>query len=136
MLESELKRIFEKRVRAVFLTKPELIAFMLSHPARPRFFEDVRREIRIGELKAGIRMNRTRVERIIEGATELFCNAAIGAKTKQLMTDSELKAIQTAAGKEKELADWYKEMEKEALSTSVSQSMWKPDGSGKEEPTR
>lgn len=120
----EISRIFEKKVRALFVGKNEVINFILKHQRRHICENNLRLEVFNGELKFGIRMDSVRVKKIIEAGAEIFSRAALNHHEFQMMTDSEKQRIASKNKKMDDLQDWYQQENKEALSTATTLSMY------------
>jgi hypothetical protein len=114
---------FTKFINKMILNHPEQKNFLLRHERRHIAEENVLKEIRHCSLKWGNRFNQKKLDELIEAGASFFCQCAISAKIKQLMTDAEIKRLESKESELQDTQNWLDDMEKEAMSTAVSVSM-------------
>jgi hypothetical protein len=115
-LKQIIDETFEKEVRRIFNTKPEIIKFLLNHPDLERKKEhDCRREIRVAEMSYGVKMDRMRLERIICAWTQVFCQVAFSIKEQQLISPAERERRIKEANRENYAAEAFQEMKKDGV---------------------
>lgn len=99
--------------------------FLLNHERRHIAETNVMKEIKQCSLRWGARFQKKHVDQLITAGASVFCDCAIAAKIKDLMTDAELQR-QRSNCEEARMADaqdMVDQMEKEALSTAITKSM-------------
>lgn len=106
----------------------EQLEFLLRHERRHIAEKNVLKEIKTSSLKWGARFTKKHVDQLITAGASVFCDCAIAAKIKDLMTDAELRRLEQNSEEARmaDAQDMVNQMEKEALSTAVTKSMAVP----------
>ena len=122
----------ELEIRRLFITKPAIIPFLLKHERRKLFETNLRREIFGAEMRWGPKMDRGRVNKLVQAGTHIFAHAAIETQILNLMSPAERARREKEAGREKSAAEWFQDEQKELFSTKISKSTYIPDAKEEE----
>lgn len=103
----------------------EQLDFLLRHERRHIAEKNVMKEIKTASLRWGARFTKKHVDQLITAGASVFCDCAIAAKIKELMTDAELRRLEQNSEESRmaDAQDMVDQMEKEALSTAITKSM-------------
>lgn len=122
-----IKKGFEAYIRekTVNPKHAEQRSFLLNHERRHIAEKNVLMEIKNTSMRWGARFQKKHVDMLILAGAQVFCDCALAAKIKELMTEAELKRqIQNAEeNRIKDAEDMVQQMEKEVLSTAITKSM-------------
>lgn len=132
IIRDHSEKIIRKRCTEV-IKKPALIEFFLRHENLKLLRKNLKLEIFGAELKYGARMDRGRVEKLVEAGVDIFMHGALESAKLQTMSRAERGRQETENGREKESAAWYEAEQKALKSTAISASTYIP--SAKEEKT-
>lgn len=126
MREALIKEFWEGYVKKTFQTKPDIMRFLLKHERRALAEKNLRLQVFNAELKFRTKMDKAKLQRLVEAGATIFCDLALKEIHTRHMTAAEKRVQEAKAGREKEVAEWYAEENRDALSTATKMSMFNP----------
>lgn len=133
IIREHSERCIRQRCTEV-MKKPALIQFFLNHENLKVTRKNLKHEIFGAELRYGPKMDRARVEKLVEAATDLFMHGALENAIMKTQSAAERKRREDENGREQRAAEFYAEEQKALRSTSISASLHIPDAPKKTPP--
>lgn len=121
-----IKKAFTDYIKAKVPVKfEEQREFLIKHERRHIAERNCLEQHNIASLKMGARYQKKQMDQLILAAAQIFCQCALAAKVKDLMTEAELKRVtqNSEESRMKDAQDMVDQMEKEAMSTAITKPL-------------
>lgn len=126
IIQTESEAYIRERCLKV-IKKPAFIPFFLNHENLKVLRKNLRHQIFGSELRFGPKMDRARVNKLVQAGCDVFMHAALEEAKLKHMSAAERKRLEDKAGTEQRAAEWYEEEQRVLNSTNISKSTYIPD---------
>lgn len=109
--------------KTIMVNHAEQRKFLLTHERRHIAETNILKEIKSCQLRFGARFQKKQLDLLIEAGASVFCDCALAAKIKELMTEADLKLAEQKAGEIADTQQWVDDMKKEFESTTIKKYM-------------